>query len=116
MENLGYRILPLWTEELIGDALEDMIRAGDLAHGSLRMEPAEATPQKLIEQPMGCGVALWTDENQLTPALTPKLVNVHQYEDGADFFGSKAAVKKQDKAAGRSFPSYSGLGLGLTGV
>ena len=33
LENLGWRIMPLWQEELIADAKEDMRRAGTVVRG-----------------------------------------------------------------------------------
>ncbi|KAH7630711.1 hypothetical protein B0T09DRAFT_124034 [Sordaria sp. MPI-SDFR-AT-0083] len=75
MEDLNYRILPLWDERLIGDALNDMERAGRQA----LLLPPPATPaqsqsQFQKEQHKRCvssGAALYGLGMQLTPAGTP---------------------------------------------
>jgi hypothetical protein len=73
MENLGWRILPLWNEELIGDALGDMLRAGTLAKARRRISAglkAQAKPQQ--DQTPKLPRAVWTAENQLTPEDSPR--------------------------------------------
>lgn len=78
MEDLNYRILPLWDERLIGDALKDMERAGRQA--LLPLPPAAAAAQSqyqfqsLKEQHKRCvssGAAVYRPGLQLTPAGTP---------------------------------------------
>ena len=76
MEDLNYRILPLWDERLIGDALSDMERAGRQA---LLLPPPPAAPAQSQspfqkEQHKRCvssGAALYGLGMQLTPAGTP---------------------------------------------
>ena len=77
MEDLNYRILPLWDERLIADALNDMERAGRQA---LHLSPsvAMAQPQKEAcdskhqhERCQSSGAAVWGLGLQLTPAGTP---------------------------------------------
>ncbi|KAK3487784.1 uncharacterized protein B0T23DRAFT_398466 [Neurospora hispaniola] len=78
MEDLNYRILPLWDERLIGDALKDMERAGRQA--LLPLPPAAVAAQSqyqfqsLKEQHKRCvssGAAVYRPGLQLTPAGTP---------------------------------------------
>ncbi|EAA32578.2 hypothetical protein GE21DRAFT_5821 [Neurospora crassa] len=78
MEDLNYRILPLWDERLIGDALKDMERAGRQALLPLPAAAAAAQSQyqfqSLKEQHKRCvssGAAVYRPGLQLTPAGTP---------------------------------------------
>lgn len=78
MEDLNYRILPLWDERLIGDALNDMERAGRqalLLPPSVAASPAQSQQtQAQKEQHKRCvssGAALYGLGMQLTPAGTP---------------------------------------------
>lgn len=61
LENLGWRVVPLWREELIGGAKEDMRRAGTVVRR--RRESAAKT---VAGRRVGEG-AVWTAEGQLTP-------------------------------------------------
>lgn len=71
MENLGYRILPLWDRELIEDALADMERAGrqavlDLHRGEHKQHQPVMSSGKAT---LGLGM-------QLTPLETPESENL----------------------------------------
>jgi hypothetical protein len=86
MENLGYRILPLWNRVLIDDALGDMERAGWQA-------VAPATPSKTNgphQRSMSSGKAITGLGFQVTPVHTPKT------EDAP---GGGPGVSPRDRAA-----------------
>lgn len=73
LKNLGYRILPLWTTELIGDALKDMEKAGALARAAMAenvLKVKGTNPARLSP-----GKAIWTAQEQLTPVETPTSEN-----------------------------------------
>lgn len=74
MENLGYRLLPLWTEALISDAVEEMERAGRYASGLA----GHSMPQtlELVSKADFSGKAVWSTQRQITPAETPMPENV----------------------------------------
>jgi hypothetical protein len=74
MENLGYRLLPLWTEELIGDALEEMERAGRYASRHTG-HTSPQTPEVDLKAVFS-GKAVWSAERQLTPAEIPMPENI----------------------------------------
>ena len=65
MESLGYRILPLWDPDLIGDALSDMERAGKQA-----LAPAQ-NGNGAHRRFMSSGQAVFGLGLQMTPAETP---------------------------------------------
>lgn len=86
MENLGYRIMPLWNSELIDDALSDMKRAGWQAiapaaayttntnnNNNNNNRPAFGPHQRS----MSSGFAIVGRGSQLTPSATPKTENVN---------------------------------------
>jgi hypothetical protein len=66
MESLGYRILPLWDAALIGDALNDMQRAG--RHAALAPQPRNGEHHK---RSASSGEALSGHVLPPTPAETP---------------------------------------------
>lgn len=72
MENLDYRIMPLWERELIDDARSDMKRAGKLAlresgkNGSLKVDHSRS-----VSVPVSAGQAVLGFGFQLTPLDTP---------------------------------------------
>lgn len=68
MESLGYRILPLWDPELIGDALGDMRRAAKQAALHGESPRGKDDPHK---RSMSSGKAVPGLGLQLTPAETP---------------------------------------------
>lgn len=80
MENLGYRLLPLWDDKIILEALEDMERAGrqyepeiyddedDEESGWNRQDGFE---QERNEIRVGKGDAVLGVGNQITPVETP---------------------------------------------
>lgn len=76
LETLGYRIMPLWKEDLIQDALLDMERAGMNAwYGDSWSMASDYTFQETQDSPskaMSAGKAVWTAQRQLTPVLTPR--------------------------------------------
>lgn len=74
MQNLGYRILPLWREELIEGALEDMETAGRYASGFMINNPLQMIGVKSAIMSFA-GERLLGKE--LTPALTPLSENMH---------------------------------------
>lgn len=74
MEDLNYRILPLWDERLIGDALNDMERAGRQALVLPPLTAAQSQSQFQKEQHKRCvssGAVVYGLGLQLTPAGTP---------------------------------------------
>ncbi|KAL5316865.1 hypothetical protein ACEPPN_015917 [Leptodophora sp. 'Broadleaf-Isolate-01'] len=90
LENLGYRLLPLWEESIILEALEDMERAGqqytpkiysdsedwddaDTCFGSFDLGLGGAVPGK--------GKAVMGLANQITPVETPGVENVRGTKD-----------------------------------
>jgi hypothetical protein len=79
MANLGYRILPLWTKELIDDALEDMERAG--THARTVMAKSVLNRKETSQECMCAGKAIWTAEKQLTPIETPTSGNSPDAKD-----------------------------------
>ena len=82
MQNLGYRILPLWTKDLIGDALGDMDRAGRQA--SL-LPKASLFPQaQMAENTLAwedevsnydCGKSLWRGDQSSSAIEIPLTEN-----------------------------------------
>jgi hypothetical protein len=82
MENLGYRILPLWTEELIAGALEDMETAGRYAGGSLRAKPLWTKDLDL--KAVITSKAVWSENKLVTPVETPKSENVRGMDVGPE--------------------------------
>ncbi|KAK3688597.1 hypothetical protein B0T22DRAFT_498663 [Podospora appendiculata] len=66
MESLGYRILPLWDPQLIGDALSDMERAG---RQGIKEEVC------CRQRSMSSGKAVFGLGLQLTPVDTPESEN-----------------------------------------
>jgi hypothetical protein len=89
LENLGYRLLPLWEESIISEALEDMDRAArqpspatggedwdtDTCFGSYGGAGNE------YERKMSDGRAVLGLEEQLTPAETPMVENIRGTRD-----------------------------------
>ena len=113
MENLGYRLLPLWTEELIGDALEEMERAGRYAsrHAGHTLPQIPEVDLKAVFS----GKAVWSAEGQLTPAETPMPENIRGIADLApenrQDFAVDHGMMSQDMAlpkrtVGETFPLY----------
>jgi hypothetical protein len=119
MENLGYRILPLWNEELIGDALYDMERAGESAQGqNFQSNSAFLSKQIQNSRPMGSRKAARADGNQLTPALSPVIESTSQFQGSSprsDSFESKARTSGHQAPTFDLVPRYNDLALGLTG-
>jgi len=114
MENLGYRLLPLWTEELIGDALEEMEKAGRYASrraGHILPQIPEADLKAVFS-----GKAVWSAERQLTPAETPMPENIRGTADVApetrQTFADNNGTITQDmtlpkRTCGETFPLYT---------
>jgi hypothetical protein len=73
MESLGYRILPLWNQALINDALRDMELAAKQASLPL---PPRSTDQGIAEdhhkRSLSSGKAIYGLGLQLTPLETPR--------------------------------------------
>jgi hypothetical protein len=74
MQNLGYRIFPLWNEELIDGALEDMETAGRYASGFMINNPLQMIGVKSVA--MSSVKEERLPENELTPTLTPLSENM----------------------------------------
>ncbi len=114
MENLGYRLLPLWTEELIGDALEEMERAGRYA--SRRAGHSLPQTQAPDIKADFSSKAAWSVERQLTPADTPISENIrctaHLTPETSRAFGVDHGIMGQNMAlpnriVSEAFPLYS---------
>lgn len=119
MENLGYRLLPLWTEELIGDALEEMDRAGRYA--SRRAGHSLPQTPELDLKAVLSGKGVWSAEMQLTPAETPMSENIRRTVNIAPetrrAFGVDHVIMGRDmslpkRTVGETFPLYSEPFLG----
>jgi hypothetical protein len=119
MENLGYRLLPLWTEELIGDALEEMERAGRYA--SQRVGQSIRQIPELDLKAVFSGKAVWSAERQLTPAETPMSENIRGTVDiapetrlasGVDHGILSLKIALPKRTVGENFPPYSDPFLG----
>jgi hypothetical protein len=114
MENLGYRLLPLWTEELIGDALEEMERAGRYA--SRRVGHSMPQTPELDLKAVFSGKAVWSAQKQLTPAETPLLENIPGIVDltpetrrafGFDHESMDQNMALPKRTVGEAFPLYT---------
>lgn len=87
LENLGYRLLPLWEESIISEALEDMDRAArqsSLESGSDKDWATDVCLRSFggeVERKMSDGNAVVGLEEQLTPAETPMVENVPGTKD-----------------------------------
>lgn len=81
MQNLGYRILPLWKEELIDGALEDMETAGRYASGFMINNPLQMIEVKSVI--MGSSEEERLPGKETTPALKPLSENMHETLDVA---------------------------------
>ena len=119
MENLGYRLLPLWTEELIGDAMEEMERAGRYA--SRRAGCSLPQTPKLDLKAVFSGKAVWSAERQLTPAETPMPENIRATVDLApetrQAFAVDHSIIRQNialpkRTVGENFPLFTEPFLG----
>jgi hypothetical protein len=89
MENLGWRIMSLWKDDLIGEAVEDMDRAGQIAMGLNRNKRVSASPSEEslrseAGDPKAFDGGVWWKENNGTPLATPQslkaVVVVHEEE------------------------------------
>jgi len=89
MENLGWRIMSLWKDDLIDEAVEDMERAGKIAMGLNRDKRVSATPSEEslrseAGDPKAFDGGVWWKENNGTPLATPQslkaVVVVHEEE------------------------------------
>lgn len=69
LENLGWRIKPLWDDDLIADALDDMRRAGTLANS--KRQSAAFTHLKMLQEKMFNDGTVWSAQAQITPAESP---------------------------------------------
>jgi hypothetical protein len=115
MANLGYRILPLWTKELIGDALEDMERAGTHARAGMAGNKI-LNGRETNQACMSSGKAVWTAEKQLTPTETPISENTPGTKDVLPetelAFSSEPQQNTkefvfQNRTVAESFPAYT---------
>lgn len=79
LQNIGYKILPLWVEELISVTLIEMQRAGQQYEPLVYDEEIDIMLEKknLIvfegERPMSNGKAIFGSHDQMTPAETPSI-------------------------------------------
>lgn len=83
LENLGYRLLPLWEEDVILEALEAMERAGSQYEPEIYDSEDEAEDEKWDFQPtlMMHGKAMLGLGNQITPVETPRPENIKGTRD-----------------------------------
>lgn len=70
MNNLNGRLLPLWDEDMILGALQDMERAGRMAEKQRREEQSNFACQS----GMSAGKAVFNAHHQLTPGESPPLL------------------------------------------
>lgn len=122
MENLRYRLLPLWTEETIDEALDEMERVGRYAR-RFAAKKTPQTPELDLKSAPGNGV--WSAERQITPVETPMAENIRRSLDIAPETRSAFALNhlSMDKnlalpirMAGEVFPMYTEPVLELYGV
>lgn len=82
LENLGYRLLPLWEESIIAEALEDMERAARQPSPEIGEDEDWDTDTCFgsfggaVERRMSDGKAVMGMGQQMTPAETPMVENV----------------------------------------
>ena len=82
LENLGYRLLPLWEESIILEALEDMERAARQPSPEIGSDEDWDTDTCFgnfggeLERKMSDGKAVVGLGEQLTPAETPMVENI----------------------------------------
>jgi hypothetical protein len=133
MENLGYRLLPLWEHSIILEALEDMERAGRQYTPEIYDENWDTATcfgsfgGTGHERKMSNGKAVLGLGEQLTPAETPMVENIKGTRDVPvearnafqDSSGS-GYLQLPDRTAGarKPFPMYvepsvEGIGLGF---
>lgn len=132
MENLGYRLLPLWEENIISGALEDMDRAARQSLPESGSDAAWAADMCFrsfgaeVGRKMSDGKAVVGFEEQLTPAETPMVENVPgtkalSFETKEAFQpGGTKLEAQQFQLPGRSslqepFPTYVDPMLGRMG-
>jgi len=113
LENLGYRLLPLWDERLIIEALEDMERAGKQFSCTFGDYWEAATKRARVGSGMSTGKAMkGIDGMQLTPVETPMEENVPITSNTSPGIFSTASLKNDQQAqlsdtmAAESFPIY----------
>ena len=111
LENISYRILPLWDKELIADTLVDMQRAGQQYEPLIYDEEDYVMIQKehmLVfkdESPIKSGKAVFDSDGQMTPAETPMV---------DDFDGLQnlyLETKNTLSGACEPFPAYVNLDI-----
>jgi hypothetical protein len=108
LENVGYKILPLWDKDLISDILVDMQRAGQQYEPRIYDEENKVMMEKenLLafegERPMSSGKAVFGPQDQMTPAETPMI------EDFDELRNLSLETKKAFSGAGEMepFPVY----------
>lgn len=140
LENLGYRLLPLWEHSIILEALEDMDRAGQ----QYRQHSPEMTERNEDwdadtcfgdfrssglgdVKPMSTGEAVAGLDQQLTPAETPLAENINGTRDiSKETRKAFQAVTlndlqlpDRDTVPQEPFPSFvdpalQGLGMGIS--
>jgi hypothetical protein len=108
LENIGYKIKPLWEEEIISDAMRDMKRAGQQYEPGIYDEDDEILHERNIlagvedGKPMSRGNAFYSLGNQLTPAETPT-------EESLEFIGlGDLGLDRKKAFSGEKepFPTY----------
>jgi hypothetical protein len=99
MQNLGYRILPLWKEELISDALEDMETAGRYASGFKGSSTLQG--KQLNSPPVTPGKVDTLAGQELTPAITPMQENTPAIAKVTPKIMQSFGCKPQDMPLGR---------------
>jgi hypothetical protein len=132
LENLGYRILPLWEHSIILEALEDMERAGRQRCPAIYDTDEDWDAATCFgsfgvpchEAKMSDGKAVLRLCEQLTPAETPLMENIKgtkglsletrsAFQSGS---GGDAYLQLAGSTAGKPFPMYvepsiEGIGL-----
>jgi hypothetical protein len=136
LENLGYRLLPLWEDSIILEALEDMERAGRQNNSEITDVDEDWDTATCFgsfggtgnERKMSDGKAILGLGEQLTPAETPMIENIKGTRDvsaetrnafqGSSGSGGYLQLLGRTASVKEPFPMYvepsvEGMGLGF---
>jgi hypothetical protein len=136
LENLGYRLLPLWEDSIILEALEDMERAGRQNTPEISDVDEDWDTATCFgsfggtghERKMSDGKAVLGLGEQLTPAETPMIENIKGSRDvsaetrnafqGSSGSGGYLQLPDRTASVREPFPMYvepsaEGMGLGF---
>lgn len=119
LENLGYRLLPLWQEDIILEALEDMERAGQQHEPEIYDDDEDEDWEFENENfrsatkldTLGGGKAVLGLGNQLTPVETPLSENMKGTRDVTKetrtaFKGMQIRNEQRRDSPGEPFPLF----------